>query len=121
MEFLIKFSTILEREIEFLKTEIFTKNRTFNKTLSNNTYKNNNDNNVGETWDFDNAFNISDCQSVCNADKICLSNLVMHVSLPQPFKEEHEDQLKTIREEKHKENLHNVSLKTLSLVNGRKK
>ena len=49
MEFLIKFSTILEREIEFLKTEIFTKNRTFNKTLNNNTYKNNNDNKVGET------------------------------------------------------------------------
>ena len=68
MEFLIKLSTILEREIEFLKTEIFTKSRTFNKTLNNNTYKNNNDNKVGETWDFDNAFNISDCQSVCNAD-----------------------------------------------------
>ena len=59
---------MLEREVEFLKTEIFTKNRTFNKTLNNNTYKNNNDNKVGETWDFDNAFNIFDCQSVCNAD-----------------------------------------------------
>ena len=42
----------LEKEIEFLKTKICSKNEIINKFLKNNTHSNNNDNMEGEIWDF---------------------------------------------------------------------
>ena len=42
----------LEKEIEFLKTDICPKNEIINKFLNNNTQKNNNANMEGEIWDF---------------------------------------------------------------------
>ena len=41
---------ILEKEIQFLKTEICSKNETINKLLNNNTQKNNHNNMEGEIW-----------------------------------------------------------------------
>ena len=45
----------LEKEIEFLKTEICSKNEIINKFLTNNTQKKNTDNMEGEMWDFGDA------------------------------------------------------------------
>ena len=56
----------LEKETEFLKTKICTKNEIINKVFNNNTQKNNNDNMEGEIWDFCDTFNTSDSQSVCS-------------------------------------------------------
>ena len=70
--------TTLEKQIEFLQTEICSKNEIINKFRSNNTHKknsnnnddnNSNDNMEGEIWDFGDTFNTSDSQSVCSTDK----------------------------------------------------
>ena len=50
----------LEKEIEFLKTEIYSTNEIINKFLNNNTQKNNNDNMEVEIWDFGDTCNTSD-------------------------------------------------------------
>ena len=49
--------------------EISTKNENINKFLNNNSHKNNINNMEGETWEFDDTFNTSDLQSICNAGK----------------------------------------------------
>ena len=59
----------LEKEIEFFKTEICSKNEIVNKFLHNNTQKNNNDNMEVEIWDFGDTCNISDSHFVCSAVK----------------------------------------------------
>ena len=59
----------LEKEIEFLKIEICSKNEIINKFLNNNTQENNNDNMEAEIWNFGDTFNTSDSQSVCSTDK----------------------------------------------------
>ena len=59
----------LEKEMEFLTTNISTKSYIVTKFLNNNTYKNNNDNIAGETRDFGCTFNTSDSQSALNAGK----------------------------------------------------
>ena len=56
----------LEKEIEFLKTKICSKNEIINKFLKNNTHNNNNDNMEGEIWDFGDTCNTSDSHSVCS-------------------------------------------------------
>ena len=70
--------TTLEKQIEFLQTEICSKNEIINKFWSNNTHEKNNNNNddnnsndnmEGEIWDFGDTFNTSDSQSICSADK----------------------------------------------------
>ena len=58
----------LEKETEFLKTEICSKNEIINKFLNNNTEENSNDNMEGEMLDFGDTFNTSDSQSVCSTD-----------------------------------------------------
>ena len=59
----------LEKEIEFLKTEICSENEIINKFLNNNTQKNNNDNMEGEIWDFGDTCNTSDSHSVSSTVK----------------------------------------------------
>ena len=103
----------LEKEIEFLKIEISSKNEIINKFLNNNTHKNNNVNMEGEIWGLGDIINTFDSQFVCSAGKSGDSivkfsdvNIISH----NPSK-----QLKTIREKKHKEYLHNAGCKSLSL------
>ena len=112
----------LEKEIEFLKTEICSKNEIINKFLNNNTQKNNNDNTEGEIWDFGDTCNTSDSYSVCSTvksrdllAKFSEINIISH----EPSKRNIGDQLKTIREEKHKEYLHNAGRKSPSLENNK--
>ena len=59
----------LEKEIEFLKTKICSKNEIINKYLNNNTKKSNNDNTEGEIRDFGDTCNTSDSHSVCSTVK----------------------------------------------------
>ena len=56
----------LEREIEFLKSEISTKNEIIKKLLNNDIRQNKNCNMVGETWDFDVTHETSDSESTCS-------------------------------------------------------
>ena len=112
----------LEKEIEFLKTEIRSKNEIITKFLNNNTQKKNNDNMEGEIWDFGATFNTSDSQSVCSRDK-SRDSLVkfsdIHIIIHNPSKRNIDDQLKTIPEKKHKEYLHNTGRKSPSLENNK--
>ena len=105
----------LEKEIEFLKTEICSKNKIIYKLLNNNTQKNNNDNIEGEIWYFSDTCNTSDSHSVCSTVKSRDSlakfseiNIISH----EPSKINIDDQLKIIREEKRKEYLHNTGCKS---------
>ena len=115
--------TLEEKEIEFLKTEICSKNEIIYKLFNNNTEKNNNDNMEGEIWDFGDTFNTSDSQSVCRTDKSRDSlvrssdiNIISH----NPPKRNIDDQLKKIREENHKEYLHNIfTISSPSLENNK--
>ena len=50
-----KLITNLEKEIEFLKAEISTKNEIIKKPLDNDIRQNKGCNMVGETWDFDDS------------------------------------------------------------------
>ena len=59
----------LEKETEFLKTKICSRNEIINKYLNNNTKKSNNDNTEGEIWDFGDTCNTSDSHSVCSTVK----------------------------------------------------
>ena len=56
----------LERKIEFLKSEISTKNEIIKKLLNNYIRQNKNCNMVGETWDFDVTHETSDSESTCS-------------------------------------------------------
>ena len=49
----------LEKETEFLKIEICSKNEIINTFLNNNTQKNKNDIMEGKIWDFGDTFNTS--------------------------------------------------------------
>ena len=60
-----KLITNLERGIEFLKSEISTKNEIIKKLLNNDIRQNKSCNMVGETWDFDITHKTSDSQSAC--------------------------------------------------------
>ena len=60
-----KLITNLEREIEFLKSEISSKNEIIKK-LFNNIRQNKSCSMVGETWDFDVTHETSDNQSTCS-------------------------------------------------------
>ena len=76
----------------------------------------------GEIWDFGDTCNTSDSHSVCTTVKSRDSlakfseiNIISH----EPSKRNIDDQLKTIREEKHKEYLHNAGRKSPSLENNK--
>ena len=110
----------LEKEIIFPKTEICSKNGIINKFLNNNTQNNNNDNMEGEIWDFGDTFNTCDSQSVCNSGKsrdLLVKFSDVNIISHNPSNRSIDDQLKTIREEKHKEYLHNAGRKSQSLDN----
>ena len=59
----------LEKETEFLKTEICSKNEIINTFLKNNTQKNNKDNMEGQIWNFGDTCNTSDSHSLCSTVK----------------------------------------------------
>ena len=59
----------LKKEVEFLKTEICSKNEIINKFLNNNIQKNNNDNMEGEIWNFGDTCNTSDSHSVVQSSQ----------------------------------------------------
>ena len=61
-----KLITNLEREIEFLKSKISTKNEIIKKLLNNDILQNKSCNMVGKTWDFDVPHETSDSESMCN-------------------------------------------------------
>ena len=74
----------------------------------------------GEIWEFADTFNTYDSQSVCSTDKSRDSlvkfsdiNIISH----NISKRNIDDQLKTIRVEKHKEYLHNAGRKSPSFEN----
>ena len=112
----------LEKQIEILKTESCSKNEIINKFLNNNTQKNNNDNMEGEIWDFGDTCNTSDSHSVSSTvksrdslAKFSKINVISH----ELSKRNIDDQLKTMREEKHKEYLHNAGCKSPLLENNK--
>ena len=112
----------LEKEIEFLKTGICSKNDIINTFLNNNTQKNNNNNMEREIWDFGDTCNTSDSHSVCSRVKSRDSlakfseiNIISH----WPSKRNIDAQLKTIRKEKHKEYLHNAGCKSPLIENSK--
>ena len=112
----------MKKDIEFLKTEICSKNENINKSLIYNNQKEKKDNMDGEICVFDDTFNISDSQSVCSTDKsrdslLKFTNII--IISHNPSKRNIDDQLETIREEKHKEYLHNAGRKSPSLENNK--
>ena len=110
----------LERETEFLKSEISTKNEIINKRLNNDIRQNKNCNMVGETWDFDVTHETSDSESTCSIsnseDSIVESRDVNTVNTKSSGMSI-DDQLKIIRKEKHQEYLLNTGCKSLSSEN----
>ena len=61
-----KLITNLEREIEFFKSEISSKNEITKKLLNNDIRQNKSWNMAGETWDFDVPHETSDSESTCS-------------------------------------------------------
>ena len=110
-----KLITNLEREFEFLKSEISTKNEIIKKLLNNDIHQNKSCNMVGETWDFDVPHETSDSESMCNIsnseDSIVESRVVNTVN-NKISSMSINDQLKMIREEKHQEYLLNTGCKS---------
>ena len=104
----------LEKEVEFLKTEICSKNEIINKFLNNNIQKNNNDNMEGEIERFSLCL-YSTVKSRDSLDKSSEINIICH----ELSKRNIDDQLKTIREEKHKEYLHKAGCKSPLLENNK--
>ena len=96
-----KLITNLEREIEFLKSEISTKNEIIKKLLDN-IRQNKSCSMVGETWDFDVTHETSDSQSTCSAstseNSIVKSREVNTVNT-EIANMSIDDQLKMIRED----------------------
>ena len=97
-----KLITNLEREIEFFKSEISTKNEIIKKLLDN-IRQNKSCSRVGETWDFDVTHETSDSQSTCSTstseNSIVKSREVNTVNT-EIANMSIDDQLKMIREEK---------------------
>ena len=114
-----KLITNLEREIEFLKSEISTKNEIIKKLLDN-IRQNKSCSRVGETWDFDVTHETSDSQSTCSTstseNSIVKSREVNTVNT-EIANMSIDDQLKMIREEKHQEYLLSTGCKSPSLEN----
>ena len=112
----------LEREIEFLKSEISTKNETIKKLLNNDIRQNKSCNMVGETWDFDVTHEISDSQSTCstsNSEGSIVESRDVNTVNTEIANVGIDDQLKMIREEKHQEYLLNTGSKLQSLENNK--
>ena len=115
-----KLITNLKREIEFLKSKTSTKNEIIKKLLSYDICHNKSCNMMGETWDFDVTHETSDDESTCSTskseDSMVESKNVNTVDT-EISNMNTDDQLKTIREEKHQEYLLNTGCKSLSSEN----
>ena len=114
-----KLITNLEREIEFLQSEISTKNEIIKKIL-NNIRQNKSGSMFGETWDFDVTHETSDSQSTCSTsnseDSIVESRDVNTVNT-EIANMSIDYQLKLIKEETHQEYLLNTGCKSPSMEN----
>ena len=62
-----KLITNLEREIQFLKSDISTKNEIIKRLLNNDILQNKSCNMVGGTWELDVTHETSNSQSTCSA------------------------------------------------------
>ena len=115
-----KLITNLEKETEFLKSKISTKNEIVKKLLNNDIHQNKICNMVGKTWDFDVTHEASDGESMCctsnSEDSIVKSKNVNTVDT-KISNMIIDDQLKMIRKEKHQEYLLNTGCKSLSSEN----
>ena len=112
-----KLITNLEREFEFLKSEISTKNEIIKKLLNNDIRQNKNCNMVGETWDFDVTHETSDSESTCsisNSEVSIIESRDVNTVKTKISSMSIDDQLKMIREEKHQEYLLNTGCKSSS-------
>ena len=112
-----KLITNLEREIEFLKSKISTKNEIIKKLLNNDIHQNKSCNMVGETWDFDVPHETSDSESMCNisnAEDSIVDSRDVNTVKTKISSMSIDDQLKMIREEKHQEYLLNTGCKSSS-------
>ena len=115
-----KLITNLEREIEFLKSEISIKNEIIKKLLNNDIRQNKNCNMVGETWNFDVTHETSDCESTCsisNSEDSIVESRDVNTLNTKSSGMSIDDQLKTIRKEKHQEYLLNTGCKSPSSEN----
>ena len=115
-----KLITNLEREIEFLKSEISIKNEIIKKLLNNDIRQNKNCNMVGETWDFDVTHETSDSESTCsisNSEDSIIESRDVNTVKTKISSMSIDDQLKMIREEKHQEYLLNTGCKSPSSEN----
>ena len=109
-----KLITNLEREFEFLKSEISTK-KVIIKKLLNDIRQNKSCNMVGETWDFDVPHETSDSESMCsisNAEDSIVDSRDVNTVKTKISSMSIDDQLKMIREEKHQEYLLNTGCKS---------
>ena len=115
-----KLITNLEREIDFLKSEISAKNEIIKKLFNNDIRQNKSCNMLGETWDFGVTHETRDGESTCSTsnseDSIVESKNVNTVDT-EISNMNINDQLKMIREEKHQEYLLNTGCKSLSSKN----
>ena len=114
----------LEKEIEFLKSEISTKNEIIKKLLNNNIRQNKNCSMVGKTWDFDVTYETSNSESTCsisNSEDSILESRDVNTVNTKISSMSIDDQLKIIRKEKHQEHLLNTVCKSPSSENTKKR
>ena len=115
-----KLITNLEREIEFLKSEISIKNEIIKKLLNNDIRQNKNCNMVGETWDFDITHETCDSESTCsisNSEDSIVESRDVNTLNTKSSGMSIDDQLKIIRKEKHLEYLLSTGCKSPSSEN----
>ena len=114
----------LEREIEFLKSEISTKNEIIKKLLNKNIRQNKNCSMVGKTWDFDVTYETSNSKSTCsisNSEDSILESRDVNTVNTKISSMSIDDQLKIIRKEKYQEHLLNTVCKSPSSENTKKR
>ena len=110
----------LEREIEFLKSEISNKNEIVRKLLNNDIRQNKNSSMVGETWDLDVTHETNDSDSKCsisNSEDSIIESRDVNTVNTKISSMSIDDQLKIIRKEKHQEYLLNTGCKSPSSEN----
>ena len=110
----------LEREIEFLKSEISNKNEIIRKLLNNDIRQNKNSSMVGETWDLDVTHETNDSDSKCsisNSEDSIIESRDVNTVNTKISSMSIDDQLKIIRKEKHQEYLLNTGCKSPSSEN----
>ena len=115
-----KLITNLEREIEFFKSEISSKNEITKKLLNNDIRQNKSWNMAGETWDFDVPHETSDSESTCsisNLEDSIVESRDANTVNTKISSMTIDDQLKIIREEKHQEYILNTGCKSPSSEN----